>query len=75
MSHDGFSRHLYEYRHDGAVWGIEIQATSRADADERLRRLAWAKYQGEVAYAFPVPSTLLGRLIGRITTWWMNTSR
>lgn len=57
-----FNRYLFEYRHDGADWGIEITARSPADAKERLKSLAWARYQGEVQAKFHIPT---GGLLGR----------
>lgn len=60
-SDDEFNRYLFEYRHDGSEWGIEIVARSPADARERLKALAFARYQGEVRYKIPVPGTGLFR--------------
>lgn len=58
-----FKRYLYEYRHEGADWGIEIVASSRADAQARLKALAFARYQGEVKLKLPIPG---GNLFRRI---------
>lgn len=52
-----FRRHLFEYRHDGSEWGIEILAASPEDAKQRLKALAWAHYKGEVALSIRVPGT------------------
>jgi len=46
--------YLFEYRHGGASWGITIRAKDKHDAFERLKSLAWAKYQGEVVATIPV---------------------
>jgi len=59
-----FNRYLFEYRHDGAEWGIEIVAKSQQDAQERLSALNWARYKGEIAAKIPVPGA---HLINRIT--------
>jgi len=64
---DKFGRYLFEYRHEGAEWGIEIHANSPADAKERLKSMAWAQYQGEVFAKVPVPAT---GLIRRIAAWF-----
>jgi hypothetical protein len=60
---DGFSRYLFEYRHDGSEWGIEIVATSPQDARERLKAISWANYKGEIAAKIPVPG---GGLLSRL---------
>lgn len=57
-----FKRYLFEYRHDGSEWGIEIVASSPADAHERLKALTWARYQGEIKAKVVIPST--GLLVG-----------
>lgn len=57
-----FKPYLFEYRYDGAEWSIEIMATSRADAEQRIRALTWARYKGELVAKIPVPA---GNLIRR----------
>jgi hypothetical protein len=52
---DVFRRYLFEYRHAGLDWGIEIVARSRGDAQERLKAISMARYKGEVAARIPVP--------------------
>lgn len=66
-SHDvKFRRYLFEYRHEGSEWGIEIMATSPQDAQERLKALSWARYKGTVAATIPVPGGgLLNRIFSR----------
>jgi hypothetical protein len=61
-----YSRYLFEYRHDGAHWGIEIMASSPDDARERLKAISWADYKGEIAATIPVPG---GRMLDRIRTY------
>lgn len=34
-------KYLVEYRHQGAVWGLTIDADSWDDAQERLRMIGW----------------------------------
>jgi hypothetical protein len=64
---DGYRRYLFEYRHDGSEWGIEIVATSQQDAQERLKAISWARYKGEIAAKIPVPGgRLLNRLFARL---------
>jgi hypothetical protein len=69
MSSDSgcYGRYLFEYRHDDAEWGIEILATSRDDARERLKALSWAQYKGEVAATIPIPGAgFLSRIAARL---------
>jgi hypothetical protein len=61
-----YQRYLFEYRHDGSEWGIEIVAASPEDARERLKAISWAQYKGEIAAKIPVPS---GRLLNRILAY------
>jgi len=58
---------LFEYRHDGAEWGIEIVAKNPEDAKERLKALNWARYKGEVYANIPVPGgSLIQRLVAHL---------
>jgi hypothetical protein len=52
-----FKRHLFEYRHEGSEWGVEIMAANQADAIARLKAMAWAQYRGEVFAKLAVPGT------------------
>jgi len=64
---DGYSRYLFEYRHDGSEWGIEIVAKSPQDAQERLKAISWARYKGEIAAKIPVPGTrVLSRILAHL---------
>jgi hypothetical protein len=62
-----FNRYLFEYRHGGSEWGIEITARSPEEAKERLNSLAWARYRGEVKATFPIPA--MG-LVSRLASWF-----
>jgi len=65
-SDNTYNRYLFEYRHEGAEYGIEITARSPDDALERLKSLAWARYQGEIKAKIPVPAgSLIQRIISR----------
>ena len=55
----GYGRYLFEYRHDGSEWGIEIVAKSPEDARQRLKALSWATYKGEIAAKTRLPGTRL----------------
>lgn len=56
ISDNGFNRYLFEYRHEGSEWGLEITARSPDEAKERIKSLAWARYQGEIKAKVPVPA-------------------
>lgn len=53
---DEFGTYLFEYRHDGAWWGLEIKARDPLDARARLKALAFAQYRGAVVVKVPVPT-------------------
>ncbi|RWD62672.1 hypothetical protein [Mesorhizobium sp.] len=53
---DGYNRYLFEYRHDGTEWGIEIKARSPQDAKERIKSLTWARYKGEIKATVHIPT-------------------
>lgn len=59
---------LFEYRHEGADWGLTIQARDAADAQERIKALAWARYQGQVFAKVPAA----GGLFVRAAVWIRN---
>ena len=64
--------YLFEYRHDGVEYGIQIVASSPQDARERLRSLPFARYCGEVRTVVRVPTPI--KLI-RAIRGWFNVSR
>ena len=61
-----YGRYLFEYRHDGSEWGLEIVAKSPEEARQRLKALSWATYKGEIAAKMPVPGT---RLLQRVAQY------
>lgn len=69
------NQYLFEYRHEGAEWAIQIPATSAEDAHARLKKIPWAEYRGEVHGTYRVPATFIGGLAARITTWWFNNTQ
>lgn len=50
---DEFRTYLFNYSHAGASWGLEIKAASPEDARQRLSRIAYASYQGELVAKVP----------------------
>jgi hypothetical protein len=67
MGDKPYHRYLFEYRHDGRDWGIDVVATSPEDAKARLKALTWARYQGEIKAKITVPG---GGLLSRFIDWW-----
>lgn len=47
-------QYLFSYSHAGSQWSIEITADCPEDAKERLQRLPYATYDGEVIARVPV---------------------
>lgn len=75
-SDDKFCRYLFEYRHDGAEYGVVISARSPAEAKERINALNFARYCGEVKATIHVPSAgLIGRIIRRIRSIYSDSGR
>ncbi|MBA3812437.1 MAG: hypothetical protein H0X27_12490, partial [Caulobacteraceae bacterium] len=50
------NRYLFEYRHDGSDWALEVWARDMDDAKVRLQTLPWAKYMGEIASSGHIPA-------------------
>lgn len=66
VSVGGYGRYLFEYRFEGAEWGIEITAKSPEEARARMGALTWAHYRGEIAAKIPVPGAgLIERVAAR----------
>ena len=54
--------HLFRYRYEGREYAFDIPAASAAEAQDRLKALAWAKYDGELVASVPVEFGLLARI-------------
>lgn len=62
---DSVNRYLFEYRHEGAEWALEVRARDLDDAKARLRTLPFAQYRGEVVTSGYIPgSGVIARLRG-----------
>lgn len=61
---------LFSYNYEGAEYSVEIPATNEEEAKQRLSRLAFAKYDGELMYKIPA-SPGAGILV-RLVTWTKN---
>lgn len=54
---------LFEYRFDGAVYGLPVSAQSIEDARRKVSAMALASYKGEIAATIPAS---LGGIIQRV---------
>jgi hypothetical protein len=51
---ESYAVHLFSYRFADARWTLEIKAKDANEARERLKALAWATYDGELAATVPI---------------------
>lgn len=70
MTEDKFATHLFSYRFGDASWSLEIQAKNAEEAKERLKALAWARYDGELVANVPLAPRRIIRLID-----WLRRGR
>jgi len=54
---DAHRRYLFEYRHEGSEWALEVRARDLDDAKARLRTLPFATYRGEVVASGAIPDS------------------
>lgn len=66
MAEPTFNRYLIEYQYEDATWNLELQATSRADAEARIKALPWARLLGEIAFSASVPESWLTRQLAKM---------
>jgi hypothetical protein len=60
------NRYLFEYRYDGATYGIDIVADSLAEAKGRLSAMGMARYCGEIKATVNIPGgKWLAKLFGK----------
>lgn len=62
-------RFLFEYDWRGERYSFDIIATSRDDAEERLRRLPLARYVGQVSGNPITVPNILSRALGSLRLW------
>jgi hypothetical protein len=57
---DDHNRYLFEYRHEGTEWALEVRARDLKDAKARLQTLPSAIYRGEIVASglFPDAQTV-----------------
>lgn len=63
-------RWMFEYDWQGATYTFDIVATSREDAEDRLRRMPLARYVGQMD-GEPTPAWR-GWLSVPLAVWWRN---
>jgi hypothetical protein len=59
---DDYSTHLFSYRFNGREYTIDIIARDANEAKERLKALAWAKYDGVLVARVPAGLGILARV-------------
>lgn len=59
-----YRRFQFTYRYAGADWSIEIPALSAAEAQERIRVLPFAQFDGESRRSEPAPAVRTPRPTG-----------
>lgn len=74
---DDLKEHLFRYRYEGRTYGFSLDASSPADAKERLKQLTFAQYDGELVARIPVPGVprFAVPIIGGLLTRWFAWSR
>lgn len=53
MNKNTYATHLFSYRFDDREYTVDIVAKDAGEAKERLKALAWAKYDGELVARVP----------------------
>lgn len=60
--------YLFNYRFGGSEWGITIHASDAAEAKEKIKAVALARYEGELHMRIPVSASLFG-IVPRVVAW------
>ena len=60
---------LFSYRFGGSEWGVSIFARDPAEAKEKIKAVALARYDGELVARIPAAIPGAGLLV-RLLTWW-----
>ncbi len=61
---------LFSYNYDGSQYSIEIPAYNAEEARERISRITFAKYDGELADK--IPALVGAGVLVRLLTWLKN---
>jgi hypothetical protein len=65
---------LFTYRFDGKEWGVSVFARNAAEAKEKIKAIALARYDGELAVRIPAAIPGAGWMV-RVLCWWKMRSR
>ena len=68
---DATREFLFTYRFGGAEWGISIFAADPAEAREKIKAVALARYDGELHMRIPARASVFG-LVPRLIVWLRN---
>jgi hypothetical protein len=55
---------LFHYRYADAEWGVTIYASDPAEAKDKIKQVALARYEGEVFATIPAGPHWLWRWLG-----------
>ena len=59
---DTYDTHIFSYRFGGREYTIDISAKDANEARERLKALAWAKYDGVLVARIPSSLGIFARI-------------
>lgn len=62
---------LFSYRFAGKEWGTSVFASSPEEAREKVKAIALARYDGELAMRIPANIPGAG-LLTRLICWWKS---
>jgi hypothetical protein len=60
--------YLFSYEYAGAQYSFEIRAHTAYEAQDRLARLVYAKYDGEMIMKIPAPE-FVAKPLARLLNW------
>ena len=58
-----WNSYLFEYNHGGTSWSFEIPARTEQEAKERVSKLTYARYVGEIKMTVPTRYGIVARLV------------
>lgn len=67
----GYRTYLFEYRFEGAIYGLDVVARSQKEAKQRLAACSLSgRCVGELVAT--IPAAPGAGLLVRLATWWKN---
>lgn len=67
--------YLFNYNHAGERWSFKVQASSVEDAWERISKMQFANYDGELIAEIPASVGWLAPVVCRIRNLWVRSAR